>query len=300
MELEKRIDMRCSECGGQVIYVNGEYVCTRCGLVISEEKISMNPEWKPAEDDKRSRVGPPLTNMLPSMGISTTVGKTFTDNLSENQIKSMFNMKILADSITKGNNRTLYKAASAIQYICDSLNLPKQVREEAMKIFVKSHERDLIKGRIVDIFALASVYLACRIMGVGKTLKDISQVNVGGRKVDRFKLYEYVKLITEGLGIKVNAISIEQLIHVIAAKVYNGVDCFEKKLETIRNAEEILSKLPKEFFFGKDPNGIAAAIVYLASLKSGVTITQKEVARHAGVTEVTVRKRSREIGRILS
>lgn len=283
-----------------MICVDGEYVCTRCGLVIGEEKVSMSPEWRSSEGDKRSRVGPPLTNMYPSMGMSTTVGRTFTDNLSEDQIKSIFNIKNLADNVVKRNNKTFYRAASAIQYVCDSLKLPRQVREEAMKIFVKSHKKYLVKGRAVDIFALASVYVACRIMNIGKTLKDISQINVGGKKVDRFKLYEYVKLIMEELGIKVNAVSIGQLVYVIAAKVYKSADALEKKPKTMRIAEKILAKLPKEFFFGKDPNGVAAAIVYLASLKSGAMVTQREVAKHAGVTEVTVRKRSREINRILS
>jgi transcription initiation factor TFIIB len=46
---------------------------------------------------------------------------------------------------------------------------------------------------------------------------------------------------------------------------------------------------------GKDPSGLAAAALYLAALKHGFRKTQKEIAQIAGVTEVTVRNRYKEI-----
>ncbi|MEM1742085.1 MAG: sigma factor-like helix-turn-helix DNA-binding protein, partial [Desulfurococcaceae archaeon] len=46
---------------------------------------------------------------------------------------------------------------------------------------------------------------------------------------------------------------------------------------------------------GKDPAGLAAAAVYIASLELGEKRTQKEVAQVAGVTEVTVRNRYKEL-----
>ena len=46
---------------------------------------------------------------------------------------------------------------------------------------------------------------------------------------------------------------------------------------------------------GKDPSGLAAAAVYLAALRYGLRRTQKEIAHVAGVTEVTVRNRYKEL-----
>jgi transcription initiation factor TFIIB len=41
--------------------------------------------------------------------------------------------------------------------------------------------------------------------------------------------------------------------------------------------------------------GFAATILYLSCLKAGETKTQTDIARAAGVTEVTLRNRSKEL-----
>ena len=46
---------------------------------------------------------------------------------------------------------------------------------------------------------------------------------------------------------------------------------------------------------GKDPNGIAAAYLYVSSVLLGQNILQKDVSTIAGVTEVTIRNRCKEI-----
>jgi len=42
---------------------------------------------------------------------------------------------------------------------------------------------------------------------------------------------------------------------------------------------------------GKDPMGLAATALYLACVQNGVSITQRDLAEAAGVTEVTIRNR---------
>jgi transcription initiation factor TFIIB len=46
---------------------------------------------------------------------------------------------------------------------------------------------------------------------------------------------------------------------------------------------------------GRGPTGIAAAAVYLATRINTITRTQRDVAMAAGVTEVTIRNRYKEI-----
>ena len=46
---------------------------------------------------------------------------------------------------------------------------------------------------------------------------------------------------------------------------------------------------------GKSPNGIAAAYIYLSSVLLGMNILQIDVSCLAGVTEVTIRNRCKEI-----
>ena len=66
--------------------------------------------------------------------------------------------------------------------------------------------------------------------------------------------------------------------------------------KTKRNAAEIMSSVMKEgISAGKDPMGLAASVLYLSSIKNKDTITQLNIAEAAGVTEVTVRTRAKEL-----
>jgi len=50
---------------------------------------------------------------------------------------------------------------------------------------------------------------------------------------------------------------------------------------------------------GRDPRGLAAGAIYIASILTENRVTQREIAAAAGVTEVTVRNRYKELVREL-
>ncbi|MEM4295109.1 MAG: HTH domain-containing protein, partial [Candidatus Caldarchaeum sp.] len=55
----------------------------------------------------------------------------------------------------------------------------------------------------------------------------------------------------------------------------------------------------KKATVGKDPVGIAAAALYMACQETTQNLTQKDIAKAAGVTEVTVRNRFKGLKDIL-
>jgi transcription initiation factor TFIIB len=66
--------------------------------------------------------------------------------------------------------------------------------------------------------------------------------------------------------------------------------------ETQSKAVEILEQAQhEELTSGRGPTGIAAASLYVAALMHGEKRTQREVADVAGVTEVTIRNRYKEL-----
>jgi len=73
------------------------------------------------------------------------------------------------------------------------------------------------------------------------------------------------------------------------ARIASAVGLSEKTrrraIDILRTAEE------KELSAGKDPVGLAASALYIASTLEGDGKTQKEIAKAAGVTEVTIRNR---------
>jgi len=69
---------------------------------------------------------------------------------------------------------------------------------------------------------------------------------------------------------------------------------FDTKIE--RLALEIAKKTENHLLSdGKSPNGIAAAYLYVASILLGVNILQMDISKLAGVTEVTIRNRCKDI-----
>ena len=63
----------------------------------------------------------------------------------------------------------------------------------------------------------------------------------------------------------------------------------EKAIEIINDAKG------KGLLNGKGPTGVAATALYVASILMGERKTQKDIAEIAGVTEVTIRNRYKEL-----
>jgi transcription initiation factor TFIIB len=92
--------------------------------------------------------------------------------------------------------------------------------------------------------------------------------------------------------------------HASTAPSIFAIDNYISKLANIakidtkieRLALEIAQKTNNNFFSdGKAPNGLAAAYIYLASVLLGVNLLQIDVSNFAGVTEVTIRNRCKDI-----
>jgi transcription initiation factor TFIIB len=76
-------------------------------------------------------------------------------------------------------------------------------------------------------------------------------------------------------------------------KVANKISLNER---TKRRAMAIMNQVTeKEISAGKDPMGMAATVIYLSCLGSGENKTQIDIAKAAGVTEVTVRNRFKDL-----
>ena len=76
------------------------------------------------------------------------------------------------------------------------------------------------------------------------------------------------------------------------AKVANKVSLSEK---TKRQAMSIMNDAKNGISAGKDPMGLAATVLYLSSLKTGENITQHDISNAAGITEVTLRNRVKDL-----
>jgi transcription initiation factor TFIIB len=77
------------------------------------------------------------------------------------------------------------------------------------------------------------------------------------------------------------------------AKVANKANLTEK---TKRQALNIMEKVTEnEISAGKDPMGLAATVLYISCIKTGENRSQKEISNAAGITDVTLRNRFKDL-----
>jgi transcription initiation factor TFIIB len=76
-------------------------------------------------------------------------------------------------------------------------------------------------------------------------------------------------------------------------RVANKLKISQKaKYQAINIMEEVVHK---KMSAGKDPNSMAATVLYVSSLKNDERILQRDVAAASGVTEVTIRNRLKDL-----
>jgi transcription initiation factor TFIIB len=275
----------------------GELIRKDTGEVISDNALSQEKEWRSfdiEEDKNRARVGVPTSLAFHDMGLSTTIGKEVTDasgNLIDAATRMrmgrlrMWNSRSQSHSPTE---RNLQQAFTMLSRLKDRLGLPNHVTEKAAYTYRKAQERGLIRGDTIGSVLAASIYVAARQSGVLRTLDDISESsNVKPKQAAR----SYRRIISE-LDIKVPLIDPAKYI----VKVANNLN-FDEKIK--RKALELMEQAQKKnILVGKDPISMAASILYLVNLAEGqqnLPRTQAEIAKAAGVTEVTLRNRSKEL-----
>ncbi len=299
---ESEIPKVCPHCGSTKIIKNelGQLVCERCGFVIEDRPLDLGPEWRaftPEEKDSRSRTGSPLRHLgLTSEALTTKIDIVHKDS-SGKELSLKHKLEIIKYRrwqqrirIQTSHERNTLQALNELNRLASQLGIPKTVVDEALSIYMKVLEQGLVKGRSIEAIVAACLHMACRKHGIPRSLDEIAQYTKASRK----EIARCFRLIARELGIK---------LPLADPKMYVPRICEQLKLsgEIIREAMRILDEAKKRgLTAGKDPAGLAAAAVYIASLLKGEIRTQKEVAMAAQVTEVTVRNRYKELARELN
>jgi len=131
----------------------------------------------------------------------------------------------------------------------------------------------------------ASLYAACRDAETPRTLNDVADATNVKRK-DISKCY---RLLHRELELKMPVVDSIQLISRISSKLAIPEKTKRYAVKVLQEAQE------RKESSGKDPMGLAASALYLACVKNGVSITQRDLAEAAGVTEVTIRNRYKSL-----
>lgn len=288
---------KCPECASTKLvkdYEKGEVVCTSCGLIIEENIEDHRPEWRAFDSEqreKRARGGAPIKYMRPNKGLVTEIDQYNRDirgaKISQKKQAQLYRMRKWHKraSIATSMERNLAIALSELDRIASYLGLPDSIRESAALLYRKCIKAELIRGRLIESVVSAVIYATCRLHGIPRTLDEISKVS-GIEKKEIGRAYRFVR---RELDLEVPLTDPSQYVPKFTAALKLSGKVQEKAILLLKKA------VAKGLISGRGPTGVAAAAVYIASAMFGERRTQKEVADVAGVTEVTIRNRYREL-----
>jgi len=295
------VTVRCPECGSSDLIVDsemGEYVCGRCGLVIEENMPSQEAEWRaftPQERDARARAGTPTDFSHYDKGLSTVIRvekDAFGRPLSPKVKQQMWRLRRwqTRSKVHASQSRNLMLAMSELQRLSEILYMPSSVHDMAAIIYRKALNEGLVRGRSIGGIVAGALYAAVRFTKVPRTLKEIAEASQRSQK----EIARSYSVIVRNLEMKMPIDDPTDYITKVAAKAKVSSDVEGLALKLIGEAKK------KYATTGKDPSGLAAAILYLSARMLKEKVTQARLAKAANVTEVTVRNRKRDLMKSLN
>lgn len=275
-------------------YGKAEISCNRCGLVLDENMIDQGPEWRAFDHeqrDKRTRVGAPSTYAISDKGLTTAIDWKNKDakgrSIPEQNRAQLYRLRKWNQRIrvSRCGERNLALALGELDREANRLDLPRSIREDASVIYRRAAKNNLIRGRSIEGVVATSLYIACRICNLPRTLSEIAEVS----NVSKKQIAKNYRFLSRELNIKLKPTSPADYISRFASQLGLSGETQSKAIEIIHTANE------KGLTSGKGPTGIAAAALYISSVLLGEKKTQKDIALVSGVTEVTIRNRYKEL-----
>jgi transcription initiation factor TFIIB len=231
--------------------------------------------------------------------------------------------------VSSTKERRLSNVLSKINETCSAMSLPKTLIETAAVLYRNYENKSEAKGKSIACIAAATIYLACKRFSVVRSLEEIvKSTGITKQHKSSLKLAaKYYRLMVMEMGIfteinsstvtsKTSSSSItatsasksnfpsQSLIQSTPIPVTLAIDQYIAKLANTAKIDTKVERLAIDIAHktkdsllgdGKAPNGLAAAYIYLAAVLLGFNLLQMDISSLAGITEVTIRNRCKDI-----
>ena len=296
-KIKQHLVDKCPECTSKNLvhdYDSGETICGDCGLVLYEQTMDKGPEWRAftqQEKASRSRVGMPTSYSIHDKGLSTTISQVDRDAFGRKlPISTRLQMWRLRkwqirSRVHSSIDRNLAQAMGELERLSSRVSISPPIKEKAAVVYRKALDKGLVRGRSINSVAAAALYAACRQSGSPRTLREISEASL----VDKKDVARCYRLLLQELDFHMPLADPMTYVSKIAEKTGISGKTQGAAIAILRMAKQ------KRVSAGKDPMGLAAAALYIACLQNAEKETQKDIAEAAGVTEVTVRNRYKDL-----
>lgn len=290
----KDVCPNCNSTDRIVDHQKAEVSCARCGLVLDENLIDHGPEWRAFDHEQRNsraRTGAPTTYTISDKGLNTIIDWKNKDsngrNIPEANRAQLYRLRKWNKRmrVSGAGERNLAFALGEMDRVSSRLGIPRSVREDSAIIYRNAARKKIIRGRSIESVVAAAVYTACRRCDIPRTLDEVSEASNVSKKL----IGKTYRFLSRELKIKLKPTSPIDYISRFGSKLEVSGEVEAKAVDIINQSCE------KGLNTGKGPTGIAAAALYISSILLGEKKSQKEVSDVAGVTEVTIRNRYKEL-----
>ncbi|MFX1521256.1 MAG: transcription initiation factor IIB [Promethearchaeota archaeon] len=290
-------EIHCIECGSTNVICDdtrGEIICNDCGVVIEEHMVDTGPEWRSyttEERNKRDRVGSPMNFSIHDKGLSTMIGPENKDfygkSLAPRRRAEIYRLRKWQRRTRthSSRDRNLIQALSELDRLASQMGIPKSIKEEAAIIYRKALESKMSRSTSIESLVAASLYAACRIRKIPRTLDEVAEKS----HVNKKQLGQAFRLLARRVEMSIPLSSPIDFIPRFANDLGLSGSVSKRAIKLLKKAKQV------GITAGKDPTGMAAATLYIAGILEDERRTQREIARVARVTEVTVRNRYKEL-----
>ena len=275
---------------------SGDIVCSNCGIVIPDNLLEMKPEWHDThtvnEPEIKAGTGLQQSSLAShDMGLSTVIGKENIDanrnKIDPSVLSSLQRLRTwdVRTQFHSSTDKSLRSAFSELNRLKDKLGLPEAIVEKAAYIFRKAHQRGKLRGRSIPAVMAASIYFACRQLEASRTLDDIATIS----NVKRKSIAKYHRELVLEFQLALPEVDSTKCI----SRVANNANITEK---TKHQAINLMNDVVKHgISAGKDPMGLAAAVLYTSCIKTGEQKSQIDLANAAQTAEATIRIRVKDL-----
>lgn len=293
----------CPECQASLVddIQNGEVICSSCGVVVADQMADYGPETISSNLEDRmklARATGQTTYSQHDLGIATEISisaKDFSGKTINHEVANqMHNLRKWQQRVrvSTPRERRLANVLSKMGETCNSLGLSKNVLETASMIYRNLDGHVDVKGKSVVSITAATIYMACKQCDVVRSLEEICRgicPPKDAKSKTKLAARYYRTMVMEMGQLTAPVVTMDKYISKMANMTQTEVRVERLALEIAEKTRD------NSISDGKAPNGIAAAYLYVASVLLGQNVLQRDVSSIAGVTEVTIRNRCKEI-----
>ena len=308
---------------------DNEIVCKNCGTVLSKIYENLPRRIYTIDDQKARKTNEPVYNRYHCRTVFNPIEKCrkqSNDDLEHTKHSKFQRLYRIQTSYTDNFSRNMILIDPIFKQIKFDLNIPIYIIDQAKRFYCIAVKRSIIKGRSINAFIFASLYISVRLSKYPLTydkilesyinciepiIKDNQRPEISSEskhpithvKTNKQEKNVYRRIISRSCRVLIPflqrefpslkftlAIDPSQIIS-LTANILN-IPQFHTN-HTIK----ILSILQNKGFGigGNNPKGIAIALLYLTLKNNSYGITQSQLAKIGLVTEVTVRNVMKKI-----